>query len=127
PPMGPAFVRRRLVAELGADWERRFAAFDRKPAAAASLGQVHRAVHLDGTPLAVKLQYPDMQSAVEADLQQLTVVLALQRRISPEIDTREIAKELGERLREELDYAREARHMMLYARMLAGEPGIRVP
>jgi predicted unusual protein kinase regulating ubiquinone biosynthesis (AarF/ABC1/UbiB family) len=127
PPMGPAFVRRRMVAELGPDWERRFAAFDKTPAAAASLGQVHRATAHDGRALAVKLQYPDMKSAVEADLSQLGIVLALQRRFSPEIDTTEIAKEVGERLREELDYAREARHMALYGAMLKGSRRVRVP
>ena len=127
PPMGPAFVKRRMLAELGPNWEKRFRSFERVPAAAASLGQVHRAVGLDGKDLAVKLQYPDMQSAVEADLGQLGVMLALQRRMSPEIDTSEIAKELTERLREELDYEREARNAALYGRMLADEPLVRVP
>ncbi len=127
PPMGPAFVRRRMAAELGADWEKRFRSFDKEPAAAASLGQVHRAVGPDGRTLACKLQYPDMQSAVEADLSQLGMVLALQKRFSPEIDTSEIAKELSERLREELDYFREAKHAALYTRMLADESAIRVP
>ena len=83
PPMGWAFVRRRMRAELGPEWENRFASFEHEPAAAASLGQVHRAVALDGTPLACKLQYPDMESAVEADLAQLGVILAVQRRFSP--------------------------------------------
>src|SRR5262245_60088044 len=64
PPMGWAFVKRRMMAELGASWQGKFAEFEHKPAAAASLGQVHRAVSLDGKPLAAKLQYPDMQSAV---------------------------------------------------------------
>jgi predicted unusual protein kinase regulating ubiquinone biosynthesis (AarF/ABC1/UbiB family) len=64
PAMGPAFVRRRMAAELGPAWQSRFAAFDQTPAAAASLGQVHRATAHDGRPLAVKLQYPEMQSAV---------------------------------------------------------------
>ncbi len=127
PPMGPAFVRRRMMVELGPDWERRFTSFDRTPAAAASLGQVHRAVAPDGTLVACKLQYPDMKSAVEADLGQLGVVLGLQRRFSPEIDTTEIAKELGERLREELDYGREAKHAALFRIMLADEAGVRVP
>src|SRR3954467_4960469 len=68
PPMGWAFVKRRMMAELGADWQKRFGEFEHKPAAAASLGQVHRARSLDGKLLAAKLQYPDMQSAVEADL-----------------------------------------------------------
>jgi predicted unusual protein kinase regulating ubiquinone biosynthesis (AarF/ABC1/UbiB family) len=125
--MGPAFVGRRMMAELGADWEKRFRFFDKTPAAAASLGQVHKAVGHDGRGLAVKLQYPDMQSAVEADLGQLGIILMLQRRFSPEIDTTEIAKELTERLREELDYEREARHAALYRLMLKDEPLVRVP
>jgi predicted unusual protein kinase regulating ubiquinone biosynthesis (AarF/ABC1/UbiB family) len=127
PPMGPAFVKRRMTAELGPRWRERFRAFDDKPSAAASLGQVHRAVGRDGRDLACKLQYPDMQSAVEADLGQLGVVFALQRRFNPEIDTTEIAKELSERLREELDYRREARNTMLYGAVLKNEPLIRVP
>jgi predicted unusual protein kinase regulating ubiquinone biosynthesis (AarF/ABC1/UbiB family) len=127
PPMGPAFVVRRMRAELGADWESRFRSFDRQPAAAASLGQVHKAVSLHGGQLACKLQYPDMQSAVEADLGQLGVLLAVQRRLSPEIDTTEIVKEMTERLREELDYEREARQATLYRHILAGEPLVRVP
>ena len=96
-----------MQAELGPDWQKRFGAFDLAPAAAASLGQVHRAVAKDGSPLACKLQYPDMQSAVEADLQQLEFVFAIHRRMDPVIDTREIAKEIGARVREELDYERE--------------------
>jgi predicted unusual protein kinase regulating ubiquinone biosynthesis (AarF/ABC1/UbiB family) len=127
PPMGPAFVARRMQAELGPDWAKRFKSFDREPAAAASLGQVHKAVSLDGRALACKLQYPDMASAVEADLGQLGMILSLQRRMSPEIDTSEIAKEMTERLREELDYRREAKHAALYALVLAGEPLVRVP
>jgi predicted unusual protein kinase regulating ubiquinone biosynthesis (AarF/ABC1/UbiB family) len=127
PPMGPAFVKRRMMAELGPDWEKRFQSFDKSPAAAASLGQVHRAVGPDGRMLAIKLQYPDMKSAVEADLGQLNVILAVQRRLSPEIDTTEIAKELSERLREELDYRREARHMAMYGAMLADSTQVRIP
>jgi predicted unusual protein kinase regulating ubiquinone biosynthesis (AarF/ABC1/UbiB family) len=125
--MGPAFVKRRMQAELGPDWEKRFAAFDKSPAAAASLGQVHRATGHDGRLLACKLQYPDMQSAVEADLSQFGILLSLQRRFNPEIDTTEIGKELGERLREELDYRREAGNMRLYGIALRGEPLINVP
>jgi predicted unusual protein kinase regulating ubiquinone biosynthesis (AarF/ABC1/UbiB family) len=127
PPMGPAFVRRRMMAELGPDWESRFAAFDKTPAAAASLGQVHRARAHDGRALAVKLQYPDMKSAVEADLSPLGIIMSLQRRFSPEVDTTEIAKEVGERLREELDYGREARHMTLYGAMLKNSARVTVP
>src|SRR5215204_5090074 len=127
PPMGAAFVKRRMQAELGPDWQRKFGSFDLKPAAAASLGQVHRATTLDGVPLACKLQYPDMQSAVEADLAQLEIAFALHRRLGPGIDTREIAVEIGDRVREELDYAREARHVALYAHALRDISEVRVP
>jgi predicted unusual protein kinase regulating ubiquinone biosynthesis (AarF/ABC1/UbiB family) len=127
PPMGAAFVQRRMMSELGPDWRSHFGSFDLKPAAAASLGQVHRATSRDGAPLACKLQYPDMQSAVEADLKQLDLVFALHRRLTSVIDTREIAGEIGERVREELDYTREAKHARLYARVLAKVPEVRVP
>jgi predicted unusual protein kinase regulating ubiquinone biosynthesis (AarF/ABC1/UbiB family) len=127
PPMGWAFVKRRMSSELGPGWQSRFKEFEHHPAAAASLGQVHRAVALDGSLLACKLQYPDMQSAVEADLQQLQLLLALRKRFDPAIDTDEIAVEIGARLREELDYAREAKHVALYQAMLKDESAIRVP
>jgi predicted unusual protein kinase regulating ubiquinone biosynthesis (AarF/ABC1/UbiB family) len=119
PPMGWAFVKRRMAAELGPDWPSKFAHFDHRPAAAASLGQVHRARAHNGAELACKLQYPDMQSAVEADLQQLGWLFAIHRRMDPAIDTSEIAKEIAARVREELDYEREAKHVALYKRMLA--------
>jgi predicted unusual protein kinase regulating ubiquinone biosynthesis (AarF/ABC1/UbiB family) len=127
PPMGWAFVKRRMMAELGSDWQAKFAHFEHHPAAAASLGQVHRACSHDGTELACKLQYPDMQSAVEADLAQLDWLFALRRRLDGAIDTTEIAKEIGARLREELDYRREARHVALYGIMLDGVDEVRVP
>src|SRR3954447_15819547 len=84
PAMGWPFVRRRMASELGPDWQSRFKSFEREAARAASLGQVHRAVGLggvlDGTPLACKLQYPDMGSAVEADLRQLRLAMGLYER-----------------------------------------------
>ncbi|MDJ0942423.1 MAG: AarF/ABC1/UbiB kinase family protein [Kiloniellales bacterium] len=127
PSMGWPFVRRRMRSELGPDWQANFADFEHEAAAAASLGQVHRATGHDGRALACKLQYPDMQSTVEADLQQLKLVFSIYRRSDKAIDPSEIYKELSERLREELDYDREARHMHLYADMLGDEPGVRVP
>jgi len=127
PPMGWAFVKRRMMAELGADWQSRFAHFEHQPAAAASLGQVHRATSLDGAALACKLQYPDMQSAVEADLQQLQLLFAIHRRMERAIDTSEIVKEISARIREELDYRREAKHVTLYRTMLAASEQVRVP
>ncbi len=127
PPMGAAFVKRRMAAELGADWEARFGSFDRQPVAAASLGQVHKATSRAGDLLAVKLQYPDMASAVEADLAQLDVAFSLHRRFRPAIDTTEIFHEISERIREELDYDREARHAALYGGIFAGDDLVRVP
>ncbi len=127
PPMGWAFVKRRMIAELGPDWRGRFAEFEHEAAAAASLGQVHRAVGHDGRRLACKLQYPDMQSAIEADLAQLRLVLSIYRAYDKAIDSGDIYRELADRLREELDYGREARNMALYRRMLAKEPAVRVP
>jgi predicted unusual protein kinase regulating ubiquinone biosynthesis (AarF/ABC1/UbiB family) len=127
PAMGPAFVRRRMAAELGPAWASRYGAFDLVPAAAASLGQVHRATALDGRALAVKLQYPDMQSAVESDLSQLRAILAMGRRMFGAIDTREVAEEIGARIREELDYDRESKAMRLYGAFFAGRDDIRVP
>ncbi len=127
PPMGWPFVRRRMEAELGPDWRARFAAFSREAAAAASLGQVHRATALDGTALACKLQYPDMDSAVEADLQQLKLIFAIYHRYDRAIDTADIHAEIAERLREELDYDRERRNMALYVAMLKRERGVHVP
>ena len=103
PPMGWAFVKRRMSAELGPDWQSKFAAFEHHPAAAASLGQVHRARARDSAELACKLQYPDMQSAVEADLSQLQLLFAIRKRFDPALDTTEIAVEIAARLRE-LDY-----------------------
>ena len=127
PPMGWAFVRRRMQGELGPAWQSKFAAFGQEAAAAASLGQVHRARLKNGAEVACKLQYPDMPSTVEADLRQVRLAMGLYHRMDGAIRQDEILKELTERLREELDYMREAAHMRLYHRMLAGEPTVHVP
>ena len=127
PAMGWPFVRRRMAGELGPDWQTRFRDFERTAARAASLGQVHRAAALDGTPLACKLQYPDMASAVEADLSQLKLAMSLYERYDRAVTTAEIHAEISDRLREELDYLREAAHIRLYGQILRGEPGAAVP
>jgi predicted unusual protein kinase regulating ubiquinone biosynthesis (AarF/ABC1/UbiB family) len=127
PAMGPAFVKRRMVSELGPDWRTKFARFDDVAAAAASLGQVHRATLHDGTEVACKLQYPDMTSTVEADLRQLKLAMAVYHRMDGAIQQDDIYKELAERLREELDYLREAAQMRLYGRMLRDEPMVHIP
>lgn len=127
PAMGRPFVRRRMAAELGPDWQAKFKAFDLDAAHAASLGQVHRATSLEGQALAVKLQYPEMQSAVESDLGQLRTVIALLKRMEQSIDPSEAIVEIGDRLREELDYEREARAMRLYRNFFADAPQIAPP
>ena len=127
PSMGRLFVKRRMTGELGNDWKSRFSYFDENSVAAASLGQVHRANSLDGTELACKLQYPDMSSAVEADLRQLKIAMSLYERYDSAIKASEIYKELSARIREELDYLREGRNMTLYKMMLENEPNVNVP
>jgi len=127
PAMGWAFVRRRMASELGPDWQSRFASFTQQAAAAASLGQVHRAVLRDGSDVACKLQYPDMPSTVEADLRQLRLAMAIYHRMDNAIQHEEIYKELTERLREELDYQREAAQMRLFRLMLANHSTVHVP
>ena len=126
PAMGWLFVKRRMAAELGPDWQGHFDSFEHQATAAASLGQVHRA-SLDGLALACKLQYPDMNSAVEADLAQLKLIFSIYGRYDRTIDTTHIHTEISERLREELDYHREGRHMALFAEILKGERDIHVP
>ncbi len=127
PAMGWPFVRRRMAAELGPDWQARFASFEHEAAAAASLGQVHRATTHDGRALAVKLQYPDMQSAVESDLGQLRALIGLFKRMDGSIDPSEMIVEIGDRLREELDYEREAKLMSVYGSFFVEREAIRTP
>ena len=127
PSMGWNFVKRRMLAELGPDWRTKYEDFSREAVAAASLGQVHQATDQSGRVLACKLQYPDMSSVVEADLKQLKLVFAIYRRYDKAIDPTKIHGELSARLREELDYRREAAQMNLYRHMLRDEDMAHVP
>lgn len=127
PAMGWPFVRRRMRAELGTDWQGKFAEFGKTAAHAASLGQVHKATLPSGETVACKLQYPDMASAVESDVGQLKTLLGLFKRMDGSIDSSEMVEEITERLREELDYKREAKHMALYAHILQDLNHIGVP
>ena len=127
PPMGWPFVRRRMKAELGPNWESKFKSFEREACAAASLGQVHKAVSHEGEILACKLQYPDMGSAIDADLKQLKIIFSLYETYDKSINTDDIHSELSERLREELDYELEAKHCKLYAHILENETEIHAP
>ncbi|SVC93760.1 uncharacterized protein METZ01_LOCUS346614, partial [marine metagenome] len=100
PSMGWPFVRRRMATELGEEWLTKFRLFEEEAAFAASLGQVHRAEHQDGRRLACKLQYPNMSSAVEADLVQLKVIFKIFQRYDESIDPTSIYQEIADRLRE---------------------------
>ena len=126
PSMGWPFVKRRMKTELGADWQEKFGSFEQEAAAAASLGQVHKAQSLEGELLACKLQYPDMQSAIDADLKQLRLIFSVYEKYDPSIATKNIQEEVAERLFEELDYDLEARHTKLYAHLLRDEKGVHV-
>ncbi|MEL6257671.1 MAG: AarF/ABC1/UbiB kinase family protein [Pseudomonadota bacterium] len=127
PAMGWPFVKRRMRAELGEAWRERFEDFGKEAAHAASLGQVHKAVLPDGRVVACKLQYPEMSSAVESDVGQLRNLLGLFNRMDGSIDPSAMVDEISDRLREELDYDREARAMRLYQRMLARHAHINTP
>lgn len=127
PSMGWLFVKRRMKAELGPDWQSKFKEFEHQACAAASLGQVHKAQDLAGNHLACKLQYPDMGSAVQADLGQLKFVLSVYEKSGGPLSTNELYKEVSERLYEELDYELEAKHMKLFELMLKGLPFAHIP
>lgn len=127
PSMGWPFVKRRMKAELGADWQSQFKIFEKKAAAAASLGQVHKAQTILGQDIACKLQYPDMGGAIEADLSQLKVMFSMFENYDKAISTDKIYEELSEYLYEELDYKREAKYYKLYRHLLRNEDSIHVP
>ena len=111
PPMGWLFVKRRMAAELSLKWQDSFIDFDKEATKAASLGQVHKATLSNSETVACKLQYPDMQSAVSADLSQLKMIFSIYQSYNKAIKTDEVYKEITERLTEELDYEREKKLM----------------
>lgn len=127
PPMGWPFVKRRMQAELGPGWQSHFKTFEPTASAAASLGQVHKATDHEGHLLACKLQYPEMGSAVEADLSQLKLILKSFEMVNGSLDTENLQLEIADRLREELDYLQEAKHMKLFQEMLHIFPFAQVP
>ncbi len=127
PSMGWGFVQRRMRAELGAGWESHFRSFSHEAVAAASLGQVHRAALADGREVACKLQYPGMTGAMEQDLRQLKRGLGVFSLVGSAIRQDEVYTELAERMREELDYTREASHLRLYRLMLKDVAEVSVP
>jgi predicted unusual protein kinase regulating ubiquinone biosynthesis (AarF/ABC1/UbiB family) len=127
PPLPASTVHKVLVEELGADWRENFAEFDDRPAAAASIGQVHRAIWNDGRPVAVKIQYPGAGKALNNDFTQLSRIARLFGVLMPGLDTRPLLEELRARVAEELDYRLEAASQQAFADAFAGDPEIYVP
>ncbi len=127
PPMSWVFVKRRMKAELGENWEKNFIDFDKDASFAASLGQVHKAKLNGNEIVACKLQYPDMSSAVIADLNQLKIIFKIYSSYNKSIQIREIYKEIEARLKEELDYKLEHRHLKIFEHMHRKNTFIKIP
>jgi predicted unusual protein kinase regulating ubiquinone biosynthesis (AarF/ABC1/UbiB family) len=127
PPLPFGKIEKLVRVELGGPVSAHFAEFEHEAFAAASIGQVHRAVTLDGEPVAVKVQYPGMAEAVENDLRNLGLLLPLVKRLAPGLDVRALAAELRERVAEELDYEIEAQNHRAMARAWRDRPFAHVP
>lgn len=127
PPIPPGTVHRVMAEEFGADWRQQFTSFEDKPAASASIGQVHRAVWADGQPVAVKLQYPGAAKALTADLKQIARMARLFGTLAPGLDVKPLVQELQDRVAEELDYSLEAGAQSVFAAEFEGDPEIIVP
>jgi predicted unusual protein kinase regulating ubiquinone biosynthesis (AarF/ABC1/UbiB family) len=127
PPMSAATTHRVLAEQLGRGWRDRFASFDDKPAAAASIGQVHRAVWHDGRPVAVKVQYPGADQALMSDLRQLQRFSKLFQAVVPGTEVKPLLQELSDRMSEELDYRSEADNQRKFAKAFADDPHVLVP
>ena len=127
PPLPASTVHRVLAEDLGPDWRDQFAEFNDKPAAAASIGQVHRARWRDGREVAVKIQYPGAGRALLSDFNQLSRVARLFAVLMPGLEVRPLLEELRSRVAEELDYHLEAESQRAFAAAYAGDPDIFVP
>src|SRR5919205_328593 len=127
PPLPFPAIEKLVRDELGMPAQEAFAEFDHDAFAAASIGQVHRAVTRDGRRVAVKVQYPGIADAVETDMRNLGLLLPLVKRLAPGLDVRALAAELRERVGEELDYEIEAANHRTMARAWRGHPFVHVP
>ncbi|MDH5287170.1 MAG: AarF/ABC1/UbiB kinase family protein [Betaproteobacteria bacterium] len=126
-PMPREQLRRVLGREYGKGWERRFASFDEEPLAAASIGQVHRAIAADGRDLALKIQYPGVARSIASDVDNVAALLRLLNLLPVDLDVAGIAAEAKRQLAQEADYLAEARFLERYARLVADDPALLVP
>jgi predicted unusual protein kinase regulating ubiquinone biosynthesis (AarF/ABC1/UbiB family) len=120
-------MRKVIEADLEEPLEDIFEEFDEEPIAAASIGQVYRAVLPGGRPVAVKVQYPGVNEAVRSDMQNLGIILRLMKRVAPGLDVKAIGEEVRARIYEELDYELEAQNQRTMARIYRGHPFIVIP
>ena len=127
PPMDPAASRQVIEEEFGRPVEDVFETFTDEAVAAASIGQVHRATLPGGQPVAVKVQYPGVDEAVRSDIKNVNAMSKLAVAIAPNLDPKEVANEVKERVLEELDYRREAKNQQKFAQLYDGHPYIVVP
>ena len=125
--MPPAQLRDVLDREWGKGWLSRFASFNPRPIAAASIGQVHRAVAKDSRELAIKVQYPGVKESIDADVDNVATLLRVSGLLPPELDIAPLLAEAKRQLHEEADYEREGRQMMLYRERMASEEDFLVP
>jgi len=127
PSMGDLFVKRRMRNELGENWEKNFLDFNTKATYAASLGQVHKAKLRNGNLVACKLQYPDMLSAVNADLNQFKIILNLFEKYNKVIKTKKIFTEIRDRLLEEINYENEIKNLKTFQRIFKSDKYVNIP
>jgi predicted unusual protein kinase regulating ubiquinone biosynthesis (AarF/ABC1/UbiB family) len=126
-PMTDAQLARILVGQWGDDWRQKLSAFDARPIAAASIGQVHRARSVDGRDLAVKIQYPDIADSIDSDVENASMLLKASGLLPRHIDIAPLLAEAKMQLHDEADYIREARYLTRYAKALAGDTRFSVP
>jgi predicted unusual protein kinase regulating ubiquinone biosynthesis (AarF/ABC1/UbiB family) len=127
PPMGWLFVKRRMATELGNEWQKKFSSFGKEASRAASLGQVHNGLLSEGDKVACKLQYPDMASAVSADLSQLKLIFSIYQSYNKAIKTEDVYQEITERLTEELDYERERKLIKIFNKIFDNISYVHIP